>query len=424
MQKPELYDTLYRTFTDDDLAGKTTLNNYNIIGQIRNEHTMFTSPKILNFMLQKKFKWILNNSFSFDVAQNLKETIVDTFIRMRLKEGFKCLFQSNKFAIFTIQLTMFDSGDIVSQYETSLNSSKIIRADEMKDEIRRHSAKNLTTFKNGSSQMCTFVYVIRFFSNWNWPYAASQQKATGMSTSENAQNNGLLNVVANNNNNNNSQGLFYLDNAKRYDETFHEIGPAKKKEDAQTNATSLDMNELEVSFTTEIYVEAVDGIYREKKSTNLSNSTFNLSSKKIMREKLRYLRNFRNLTNSEIINLIYLTDLKCFSSLQSSYALFLSKTNPITNLTGLLNVFTTTSNDFQPQQYFHSSSNLINIYEYDCNYFECIRILPDLNIIPKASLIKLNKNNKMSSVRSTYLINRIKLNKNIGRQATPGGLYK
>ena len=91
------------------------------------------------------------------------------------------------------------------------------------------------------------------------------------------------------------------------------------------------------------------------------------------------------------------------------------------NLTSLLS---STSNSFHSHQYFHSTSNLINIYEYDCNYFESIRILPDLNIIPKSSLVKLNKNNIMSSVRSTYLINRIKFNKNLNRQIKPNNLFK
>jgi hypothetical protein len=387
------------------------------------------SPKILNFMHQKKFKWILNKSFSFEVALNLKENIVDAFIRMRLKEGFKCLFQTPKFAIFTMQLTMFDSGDISNQFDPSLSdTSKFLNKetpktneDESRDETRRHSAKNFTTFKNGSSQICTFVYVVRFFSNLAQLSASisqilnlSQHKTgftlESIASKTNIHNNGLLNVISGNN----AENLFYLDNSKRFEQNI-------KKDENPSNQNNLDMNDLEISFTTEIYVEAVDGICREKKLTSLSNSTFNLNSKKMMRDKLKHLRSFRNLTNSEIINLIYLTDLKCFSTLQSSYALFLSKSNPVANFTSLLS---STSNGFHSHQYFHSTSNLINIYEYDCNYFESIRILPDLNIIPKSSLVKLNKNNKMSSVRSTYLINRIKFNKNLNRQIKPTNSFK
>jgi hypothetical protein len=430
LQKPDLFDTLFRTFIEDELTHKLTISNYNILDQIKNEYSMFSFQKVLNFMHQKKFKWILNDSFSLDVALNLKEIIIDSFIRMRLKEGFKCIFQSPKFAIFTMQLTMFDSGDICNQFEPSLSdASKFLNKetsssnlDETREDMRRHSAKNFTTFKNGSSQICTFIYVVRFFSNLT-QLSTSMSQLLNLSQQKSAfrlrhNNNGLLNVI----DGYSSENLFYLDNSKRSSDNFQDIGPSNKKDEIKSNSGNLDLNNIEISFTTEMYFESIDGIYREKKAANLSNSTLNLNSKKIMRDKLKHLRNFRNLTNSEIINLIYLTDLKCYSALQSSYALFLSKTNPVANLTNLLNI--SSPNSFQSHQYFHSASNLINIYEYDSNYFDSIRILPDLNIIPKTSLVKLNNNNKMSSVRSTYLINRIKFNKNLNRKTKPGNLSK
>ena len=123
MQKPDLFDILFRTFIEDELTHKLTISNYNILDQIKNEYSMFSFQKVLNFMHQKKFKWILSDSLSLDVALNLKEIIIDSFIRMRLKEGFKCIFQSPKFAIFTMQLTMFDSGDICNQFEPSLSDA-------------------------------------------------------------------------------------------------------------------------------------------------------------------------------------------------------------------------------------------------------------------------------------------------------------
>jgi len=333
---------------------------------------------------------------------------------------------------------MFDSGDICNQFEPSLSdASKFLNKetagsnlDETREDVRRHSAKNFTTFKNGSSQICTFIYVVRFFSNLTQLSTSmaqllnsSQQKSAFRLDNNSSKlikhsNNGLLNVI----DGYSSENLFYLDNSKRTNENFQEIGPNNKKDDIKSSSGNLDLSNIEISFTTEMYFESIDGIYREKKAANLSNSTFNLNSKKIMRDKLKHLRNFRNLTNSEIINLIYLTDLKCYSALQSSYALFLSKTNPVANLTNLLNI--SSPNSFQSHQYFHSASNLINIYEYDSNYFDSIRILPDLNIIPKNSLVKLNNNSKMSSVRSTYLINRIKFNKNLNRKTKPGNLAK
>ena len=382
-------------------------------------------------MHQKKFKWVLNSSFSNSMAQNLKETIIDTFVRLRLKEGFKCLFQSARFAVFTIQLTMFDTGDINNQTEANDTASKMFGKDlsdktndELKDDLRRHSAKNFTTFKNGSSQICTFIYIIRFFSNLSDSQLENSSPVTSLN--KNRQNTGLLNVVGGN-----QESIYYSENPKNYGHHFPENGPVNKNEELPVNsAQSLDMNSLkqfEISFTTEIYVEAVDGIYQEKKSTNLTSSSFNLNAKKNKSDKFRHLRNFRNLTNLEIVNLIYLTDLKCFSILQSSYALFLSKSNPILNLTALLGNVVKSNNPasgvilegscFQPKAYFCSTPSLLNVYDYNTNYFDCIRVLPDLNIIPKNTLVKLSKNSKSSSVRSTYLYNRIKFNKMPVRQS-------
>ena len=62
-------------------------------------------------------KWNINNSFSYQTSLNIKETIIDTFVRIRLKEGFRCLFQNSKMAVFSIQLTMFDSGGFGSSQQ-------------------------------------------------------------------------------------------------------------------------------------------------------------------------------------------------------------------------------------------------------------------------------------------------------------------
>lgn len=66
-------------------------------------------------MDRKEFKWNINKSFSFQISLNLKETIIDTFVRIRLKEGFRCLFQNSQMAVFCIQLSMFDSGEFKRQ---------------------------------------------------------------------------------------------------------------------------------------------------------------------------------------------------------------------------------------------------------------------------------------------------------------------
>lgn len=95
----------------------------------------------------------------------------------------------------------------------------------------------------------------------------------------------------------------------------------------------------EIYFQTEMYCEAIDGIYQERKNqsasassclSSSSSSTSSGSSKKA-KEKLA-IDYFKNLTTLEICNLVYLIDLKCFSSLQSVYALFMSKSNSIGNL--------------------------------------------------------------------------------------------
>jgi hypothetical protein len=81
--------------------------------------------QLLNCMEQKRLKWTISKSFSHQVGLMLKETIIDTLVRTRLKEGFKCLFQSSKFAVFTLQFSMFDSGELSGlKINTNKNNTK------------------------------------------------------------------------------------------------------------------------------------------------------------------------------------------------------------------------------------------------------------------------------------------------------------
>lgn len=80
--------------------------------------------QILNFMKKKELHWNVNKSFSYQMSLNVKESIIDAFIRIRLKEGFRCLFQNAKMAVFCIQLTMFDSGEFLLQNQQQPQSKQ------------------------------------------------------------------------------------------------------------------------------------------------------------------------------------------------------------------------------------------------------------------------------------------------------------
>ena len=109
LQKPDLYDAIKLAFlTENNLSFVKT--SYVEGDRLDEENKLalsvlwYHSSQILNFMEQKRFKWKIGDSFSLKTSLALKETIIDTFIRLRLKEGFKCLFQWSKFCVFTIQL--------------------------------------------------------------------------------------------------------------------------------------------------------------------------------------------------------------------------------------------------------------------------------------------------------------------------------
>lgn len=113
LHKPNLFDAIKTAFLDEKFLNMKQSKNE--AQQLIEMHKFKT--QILNFMERKEFKWNINNSFSYQTSLNIKETIIDTYVRIRLKEGFRCLFQNSKMAVFSIQLTMFDSGEFGSSQQ-------------------------------------------------------------------------------------------------------------------------------------------------------------------------------------------------------------------------------------------------------------------------------------------------------------------
>ena len=128
LQKPNLFDAIKTAFLDEKYLNlKHTKTGQQVIEMKR------FKTQILNFMERKEFKWNINNSFSYQTSLNIKETIIDTFVRIRLKEGFRCLFQNSKIAVFSIQLTMFDSGEFGNsqQVPSSQRDSEAVATEQI-----------------------------------------------------------------------------------------------------------------------------------------------------------------------------------------------------------------------------------------------------------------------------------------------------
>lgn len=311
---------------------------------------------------------MINKQFSFQTAQTLKETIIDTLVRTRLKEGFKCLFKCPKFVVFTTQLTMFDSGEVTT-VDTSGNESLSTPVTSTKPNtantlgLPNSAPSKPQEFKQarGSTQICTFIYVIRFMNNpnlacFNQNHDNSSTSGAGMSRLGSKQ--GLLNVVS---------GMVPY--------TMSETGVAGRQ------------CEEKIYFQTELYCEAIDGIYQERKSNAMY-----LSNKK-MREKST-LDYFKNLNRLEICNLIYLIDLKCFSALQSIYALFLSKTNTIGNLNSHMASTTSAVPKLDKSNLSEFSAQVLNnISTFNVNFADSIRLLPDMDLVLKKHSLKESKSN-------------------------------
>ena len=296
----------------------------------------------------KKYEWIVNQKFATSMAERVKESIIDAFIRIRLKEGFKCVFQCSKFVVFTQQILMFDLGS---------NSS----------ETTHKQTKSESTKSNASPQKCTFFYVIYF--NIESKSAAFNKSnifilKTKLTNRLNAPTDSMLNKLSTN--------------------IQDEYSREKQEVDS-------------AYFRTEIYFEDIDGINKHK-------SAHNLASKDLSGNRL--IEYFKNLSNLEIINLIYLIDMKAFLSLQSIYALFLCKSDFIENLSSFDNF---SQVDLQS---LCSDSILASIQNYNMEFFDSIRILPDLKILlRKHSFKTANKIGFAKSFNSANLHNRIDFSK-------------
>lgn len=179
----------------------------------------------------------------------------------------------------------------------------------------------------------------------------------------------------------------------------------------------------QVYFQTEMYCEAIDGIYQERRNAtscpsslgsanNNSNNCASTGGSKKGRDK-QTVDYFKNLTALEICNLLYLIDLKCFSTLQSIYALFLSKSNTIGNLSTQMGLPSSSSSASSSSssmslvgweanaRHYLDRNNLseftadviTNILAFNKNFVDSVRILPDLCLVLKKHKLKENKNN-------------------------------
>lgn len=164
LHKPDLYEAFKHALFEDVSPLSVEYIYYRQQQNLINDQRMFyPSSRSINFMQQKRYKWKINKNFSLQTAQSLKEAIIDTIVRSRLKESFKCIFKSHKFVVFTIQLTMVDSGEVGFESSSSSSSNPTTAS---------NSNKNLNPNKpqeykqaRGSSQICTFIYLIRFVNN-------------------------------------------------------------------------------------------------------------------------------------------------------------------------------------------------------------------------------------------------------------------
>jgi len=379
LQKPDLFDSILSHFS------KISSSYSNDKKLITSSGQQWHNPsQVLNFMTQKKYKWSIDKMFSTSVSLILKENIIDTFIRTRLREGFKCLFQCSKFAVFTIQLNMYDQGNDISNNKNEHLKRKQTTIDDQ-------DSNNSTQPKSGSSQVCTFVYVVYFMNDIQQISTHYYKNQIIMKSNQYQRNNE------------------FLSNSQNIDQNL----------DSHQNDDLIKYNENKsVYFLTEIYSEVISGIYQDKKQASLINES-----------KANICDYFRNLNHKEIINLMFLIDLKSFSTIQSVSALFLVKSNSILNLYSLLN----TNNE---EVYSNNNNNMIEtsfikVAQLNSNFYDSIRILPDLNLISKSLQStgntvqqqnqyqsRLNSVGEIPSATTNFL-KRIKLQQNISSLTSP-----
>ena len=383
LQKPDLYDAIKLAFlTENNLSFVKT--SYVEGDRLDEENKLalsvlwYHSSQILNFMEQKRFKWKIGDSFSLKTSLALKETIIDTFIRLRLKEGFKCLFQCSKFCVFTIQLSMFDCGEVSSGPKT-----KETFTDEDKSNYRYFRKRTEAGYKNGSSQYCTLSYVVHFLKNI--PLVSSEQSQTDnasvtltapknptLTRSMSSNNNGLLNHL--------SSTLTTQTERKLSDNLNQKI----EVTDIESDKTFVDLEPSEIFFTTEMYSEVMDGVFVERRSNSSQGlSLGNKSGLRRIKERSGFATHFRNMSYKEILNLIFLTDLRCFLSIQSCNALFLAKGNGQGNLSSMIDSKEKIVDSLYLMETNSTNAALSGVCNYNSSFYESIRFLPDLNMMPR-----------------------------------------
>ncbi len=289
----------------------------------------------MNFLKCKKYEWVINKKFTSQGSERVKEAIIETFIRTRLKEGFKCIFQSTKFVVLNLQMFLFEKN--------------------------RPKGKS-----NASPQTCTFFYVV---------YFQNESSNSQFQTNEK----------------NSAKSLFNsknkLTNRLNSDSLLKKTTSLSKEDDYANNPNGEKKSE-KVFFRTELYFEDIQGVSKQ----------YSVFRSKEMNKIGDY---FKNLTNNEIVNLIHLIDLKAFLSLQSIYSLFLNKSDFIENVSAFRHYSKVDLENLC------SSSTLTKIQNFEPEFFDLIRILPDLNILFRRNSFKLSKLDFSKSTNSANLHNRI-----------------
>lgn len=156
-----------------------------------------------------------------------------------------------------------------------------------------------------------------------------------------------------------------------------------------------------VHFRTELYYEAIEGV-----SINYHPGLLNLSknnTKRAQRYNTYYRKyvkkstsHYMKLTNSQIVDLIYLMDLKAFIALQSISTVF-SHTSDFLNYMSMFRHFS--NSDFQGL--LTSNTNL----SADTDVFDLIKLLPDLGILfrnhslSKPSKLELSKSSSAANLQ-------------------------
>jgi hypothetical protein len=351
----------------------------------------------VNILKCKKYEWTVNKKFTVQAGERVKEAIIDTFVRTRLKEGFKCIFQSSKFVVFMMQIYMYDDvcrrkgepATCSSQQQQQTSAAAAASSKKEKSKPDEHSKMN------ASPQTCTFFYVIYFHTESSSPSSSLPSAASSMG--------GHFATTATTTDKTTSRNLF---NSKSKLTTSRFSGggesllkqtsgaavgglPGSKEEEYVNGGAGEKKLVIEnCFFRTELYFEDVEGV-------NKQSSIFKTAARETNNDY------FKKLTNTEIVNLIHLIDLKAFLSLQSVYSLFLSKPDFLNNISAFRNYSKVDLENLC------ADSTLVKVQDYDAEFFDSVRLLPDLSILFRRNSFKLSRLDFTKSSQTANLHNRI-----------------